>query len=158
MSSRLDTISTPKVDGTALYDMCLSTIMDCKYQCKDIILLTDGVDNSSHLSLNTTVDVIREKGVRVNVVYINSMADSVSYNLEGTTLTAENKVLDKKELEYISKQTGGVVVYITNAGDMDKVVNSVRKILQKPYKNRKKKESTGISINKLEMLLHKYVH
>lgn len=158
MNNRLDTISTPKVDGTALYDMCLSTIMDCKYQCKDIILLTDGVDNSSHMSLKTTIDVIREKGVRVNVVYINSMADSVSYKLKGTALTVKNKIPNKKELEYISKQTGGAVVYMTNAGDMDKVVNSVRKILQKPYKNRKKKESTTISIKKLEMLLHKYDH
>lgn len=65
MNSRLDTIVTPKVDGTALYDMCLSTIMDCKYQCKDIILLTDGVDNSSHLSLKTTVGLSR------NLVGIN---------------------------------------------------------------------------------------
>ena len=90
MNYMLDTISTPKVYRTAFYDMCLSAIMDCKYQCKDIILLTDGVDNSSHMSLKTTIDVIREKGVRVNVVYINSMADSVSYKLRGTALTVNN--------------------------------------------------------------------
>lgn len=46
---------------------------------------------------------------------------------------------------------------MTNADDMDNVVYFVRKILQKPYKNRKKKESTSMSIKKLEMLLHKYV-
>ena len=157
MNNRLDTIATPEVDGTALCDMCLSTIMDSKYQCKDIILLTDGVDNSSHMSLKTTVDVIREKGVRVNVVYINSMADSISYKLMGTAVTVKNKITNKKDLEYIAKQTGGVVVYMTSADDMDKVVDSVKKILQKPYMNRKKKESTSMSIKKLEMLLHKYV-
>lgn len=55
--------------------------MDTANYCRDLIVFTDGNDNSSHVSLQTVTKVMKERGVRVNIVSINSERDSVFYKL-----------------------------------------------------------------------------
>lgn len=136
MSDVLDTIVRPNNDGTALYDLCMSVAMDTTNYCRDLIVFTDGNDNSSHVSLQTVTKVMKERGVRVNIVSINSERDSVFYKHPDpeASFMIENKIPQKFDLVYLAQETGGLWMSCKNEKKMGKIIKKVISIPKRPYK------------------------
>lgn len=157
MALVLDTITQPKTgDGTALYDLCMSMVMDSTNTYRDIVIFTDGIDNCSHISLKTITEVMQQHGIRVNVVSINSEKDSVlcANQVLDSVLTVKNEQPLKSELLFLTNETGGEWVKCKNRSEIGKVVKRIAKIPCRPYKRKKASPSTGWLYDKLR---HRYL-
>ena len=157
MSLVLDTITHPQAgDGTALYDLCMSVVMDSTNTYRDIIIFTDGMDNCSHISLKTIAEVMQQHGIRVNVVSINSERDSVlvTNQLLDSVLTVENYQPLKSELHFLTNETGGEWIKCKNREEIEKVVKLIAATPNRPYKRKKVSPSTGWLYDKLR---HRYL-
>jgi len=140
----LDTITTPKKDGTALYDAILYPLAT-QQACKDIILLTDGLDNCSHVGIETAMDILKQHDIRLHVIYLNSMADSVDVNmymhpdtLEDGTVSEGYYILQRFPNEKLSENQisvwkrklvslGGQFYIIKKEDDIQSVVDNIIK-------------------------------
>lgn len=145
MSFVLDTLTQPKSgDGTALYDLCMSMVMDSTNTCRDIVIFTDGLDNCSHISLKTITEVMQQNSIRVNVVNINSERDSVLFTspVLDSALIVENEQPLKSELLFLTNETGGEWVKCKNRNEIGKVVKRIAAIPYRPYKRKKASPST----------------
>lgn len=154
MSHVLDTITQPKTgDGTALYDLCMSMVMDYTNTCRDIVIFTDGLDNCSHISLKTITEIMQQNGIRVNVVSINSERDSVlfTYPVLDSALIVENKQPLKSELLFLTNETGGEWVKCKNRNEIGKVVKRIAAIPYRPYKRKKASPSTEWLYDRLRL-------
>ena len=157
MSFVLDTITKPKYgDGTALYDLCMSMVMDSTNTYRDIIIFTDGMDNCSHISLKTITEVMQQQGIRVNVVSINSERDSVLFTspVLDSVLTVKNDQPLKSELHFLTNETGGEWIKCKNRKEIEKVVKLIAATPNRPYKRKKVSPSTGWLYDKLR---HRYL-
>ena len=154
MSLVLDTITHPQAgDGTALYDLCMSVVMDSTNTYRDIIIFTDGMDNCSHISLKTIAEVMQQHGIRVNVVSINSERDSVvvANQLLDSVLKVENYQPLKSELLFLTNETGGVWVKCKNRDEMKKIVKRIATLPYRPYKRKKTSPSTEWLYDRLRL-------
>ena len=140
----LDTITTPKKNGTALYDAILYPLAT-QQACKDIILLTDGLDNCSHIGIETAMDILKQHDIRLHVIYLNSMADSVDVNmymhpdtLEDGTVSEGHYILQRFPNEKLSENQisvwkrklvslGGQFYIIKKEDDIQSVVDNIIK-------------------------------
>lgn len=152
MSGVLDKINHPKEDGTALYDLCMSVVTDTINNYRDIIILTDGADNCSHVSLNTITNVLQKYGVRVNIVNINSERDSVLCKSvdPDTIFTIKNEMPFKSDLLYITRKTGGLLIKCKNNKDIAKVVKEIITIPKRPYKEKNLRRNEEILYTRLK--------
>lgn len=141
----LDTITQSKTDGgTALYDLCMSMVVDPTNKFRDIVIFTDGMDNSSHISLKTIVDVMQQHGVRVSVVSINSEKDSVlciSQVLDSAFVKNEQPL--ESDLLYLTCETGGQWIKCKNKNEIENVVKQIAAIPSRPYERKKSKLSAN---------------
>lgn len=154
MSFVLDTLTQPKSgDGTALYDLCMSMVMDSTNTCRDIVIFTDGLDNCSHISLKTITEVMQQNGIRVNVVNINSERDSVLFtsSVLDSALIVENEQPLKSELLFLTNETGGEWVKCKNRNEIGKVVKRIAAIPYRPYKRKKASPSTEWLYDRLRL-------
>lgn len=154
MSFMLDTLTQPKSgDGTALYDLCMSMVMDSTNTCRDIVIFTDGLDNCSHISLKTITEVMQQNGIRVNVVSINSERDSVLFTspVLDSALIVENEQPLKSELLFLTNETGGEWVKCKNRNEIGKVVKRIAAIPYRPYKRKKASPSTEWLYDRLRL-------
>lgn len=154
MSFVLDTLTQPKSgDGTALYDLCMSMVMDSTNTCRDIVIFTDGLDNCSHISLKTITEVMQQNGIRVNVVNINSERDSVLFTspVLDSALIVENEQPLKSELLFLTNETGGEWVKCKNRNEIGKVVKCIAAIPYRPYKRKKASPSTEWLYDRLRL-------
>lgn len=141
MMNVLDTISHPQIDGTALYDLCMSVAMDDKCCHCDIVIFTDGEDNFSHVSLKTVTDFMKYNGVRVNIVTICSNVGNVSYN--GTNceqdliVSKNNHTQNMTDLKCLSKETGGQLIELSNEENIKDVIRLIKSLPQKPVSKTK---------------------
>lgn len=104
-------LDEPKVDGTAIGDAMIAPI-SCDARVKDIIIITDGMNNKGYLSLNTAFSIINKFNVRVSYIYLNSCNDSINYVPKGfdEPTRVENDKVSESELKSIKKMvqlTGG---------------------------------------------------
>ena len=153
MSHLLDTITQSKTDGgTALYDLCMSMVVDSTNKFRDIVIYTDGMDNSSHISLKTIVDVMQQHGVRVSVVSINSEKDSVlciSQVLDSAYIVKNEQPLES-DLLYLTSETGGQWIKCKNKNEIENVVKQIAAIPSRPYERKKSKLSANWFCEKLK--------
>ena len=150
----LDTITQPKSgDGTAIYDLCMSMVMDSTNTYRDIVIFTDGMDNCSHISLKTIAEVMQQNGIRVNVVSINSERDSVLFTnqLLDSVLTVEIDQPLKSDLLFLTNETGGEWVKCKNRDEMKKIVKRIATIPYRAYKRKKVSPSTEWLYDRLRL-------
>ena len=135
MMNVLDSIRHPQIDGTALYDLCMSVAMDDKSFHRDIVIFTDGEDNYSHVSLKTVTDYVKYNGVRVNIVIICSNAGNVSCN--GTNceqdliVSKNNHTQNMADLKCLAKETGGQLIELSNEENIKDVIKLIKFLPQK---------------------------
>lgn len=155
MSTIFDTIANPQKDGTALYDFCLSIALNKERRYKNIILLTDGSDNGSHVSQQTTIDILNHQGIRVDIVCINSMKDSVKVKDADSIYVTKNAKPHKEELRQLARSTGGLFIDIINEKDIKKVAQLIRNVSRRTRKDVIRKELlSGSILGRIELLLN----
>ena len=102
------------------------------------------MDNSSHISLKTIVDVMQQHGVRVSVVSINSEKDSVlciSQVLDSAFVKNEQPL--ESDLLYLTCETGGQWIKCKNKNEIENVVKQIAAIPSRPYERKKSKLSAN---------------
>lgn len=110
--SKIDTSISCDRPGTATGDALLK-LSESGEKCKDIIIITDGSSNTGRFSLNTALEIVRSKGIRVSFVYVNSGTDKVDYMIDGKKESLGNYTLKEKDINKIREaveSTGGIFV------------------------------------------------
>jgi Ca-activated chloride channel family protein len=105
--------------NTAILDSLVQGIRllkNTKAKTKIIILLTDGVDNSSKVSLDSVMQELK-KNIKV---YTIGVGDGVNYEL----------------LEYIAQQTNGKMFQAYSKKDIQNIYNIIDKLEKTPLKNK----------------------
>ena len=89
-----DSVNLEKEDGTAFYDIGLFALYN-HYRglsYRDIVIITDGNDNASHISRRTFADLMAEYGVRVHIVNINSNQEMVEVEVYDSQISNVSKM------------------------------------------------------------------
>ena len=113
-------------ESTAIYDaLFLSTTLFKNSHAKDkvIILITDGIDNSSKTPRDLVIKTLKNKKIKVYTIGIG-------------------RSVNTKDLDEISKKTGGKFYWIQNANELQKVYSDINKL-------EKSKLKTKITIEKI---------
>ncbi len=113
-------------ESTAIYDaLFLSTTLFKNSHAKNkiIILITDGIDNSSKTPRDLVIKTLKNKKIKVYAIGIG-------------------KSVNAKDLEEISKKTGGRFYWIQNANELQKVYDDINRL-------EKSKLKTKITIEKI---------
>lgn len=141
----LDSVNLEKEDGTAFYDIGLFALYN-HYRglsYRDIVIITDGNDNASHISRRTFADLMAEYGVRVHIVNINSNQERVEVEDNDSRISNVSKVevnniiANATVLNQLTKSTGGVYIEVRCLSDVEKAVAYVVNRIKTESKSRK---------------------
>jgi von Willebrand factor type A domain len=108
---------------TSIYDAldeAIRMLAQAHYRSRAIILVTDGMDNTSTLTEKQAISDALRLGVRIFAVGIgdpSASAESATYTTGPFTVTDESARLDKQSLIPITRDTGGALFV---AGDVSK--------------------------------------
>lgn len=134
----IDTVANPVNDGTSVSNALLYTLLKTK-DVKSLIVLCDGLDNTAHVSLNSTLDILEKSGVQLNMVYFNSYNDSCYYDIRVadslTSTLMKNDIVDREILKNVAKKikkNGGNIYYIKNEEDINAILPTIIKVAQTP--------------------------
>jgi len=108
--------------NTAILDSLLQSVRllkDSKAKTKIIILLTDGMDNSSKIGINDIIQELQKYNIKVYTIGIGDET-VVNYNL----------------LRYISKKTGGKTFEALSPKDISDIYNTIDKLEKTDIKNK----------------------
>jgi len=106
--------------NTAILDSLVQSIRllkKSKAKTKIIILLTDGIDNSSRVDLNDVINEIKQNHIKV---YTIGIGDEVNYNL----------------LEYLSNNSNGKTFKAYSVNDLAKIYKAIDKLEKTNIKNK----------------------
>lgn len=140
----IDTVSFPQypqVDGTALGDAMLAAPAMGE-DIRDVILVTDGMNNAGHFTLRTAIDILAQYNIRISLIYLNSCKDSVDYPFPDSLITMSNSYLEPKQVKDISKlieSTGGLFAKITSEKELNGILPKLQAIVSKPRRQTKAK-------------------
>jgi len=132
LNNYLDTLQKRYADGTALYDALVYPIASLS-GCKNVVLISDGSDNGSHISMKTAFDILKDYEIRPFVVIVNSMRDSVMCTFENVfkeeveKLIPNEKLEDAKfnELKFYCQSLGGDLYIVQSENDIRKVTTRI---------------------------------
>lgn len=112
--------------GTAMYDAVIAAAdhigkaVSCKKRV--LVVVTDGEDNSSRMSLQQAINANRE--VRSPIIYGIGMPNEPA---------PSHRSYDRHALELLTSSTGGALFYTGNLKDLDKVALKVGDEIQNLY-------------------------
>ena len=156
-----DTANLPQCGGSALYDACMAAALDTAGHYRHIVVLTDGMENASHLSLNTLAAVLQHEGVSVHIVNINSQRDSVSYQLtdsDTVCLVAQPACQQfESDLKWLARQTGGKYLKLNHVDKLPKVVEWLVRLPQRPLKKQPLPQSPNWVMESLKCRFLRFV-
>lgn len=132
----VDLVEEPKKDGTAIGDAMVTPIAQGA-NVKDIIVITDGSNNTGHLSLETAFKIMQRYNVRVSYVYLNSGKDSVQLMLKGALkkITTANTRVPEEELQQIKamvEHSGGIFRVAANRSELMGYLNQLKHLVESP--------------------------
>lgn len=129
----IDGLNINNADGTALYDIGLYALY-CNFFAnpyKNIVIITDGNDNSSHISAQTFADLMTAYGIRVTIIGINSLKENIDAQIFNTktnkyeTINIENSIPDTAILKKITSSTGGEYIEIKDIKDVRDAITRI---------------------------------
>lgn len=133
---------TAKVDGTSSADAMLAALSK-GFKVKDLILISDGINNDGHFTMTTAFKLLNCFGTRVHYIYLNSLKDSVGYHLPKTTdddsysdesVTLENEMLTPqaiKQITNLTRQTGGDFYVVKTSEDLKSLIPKIEERISK---------------------------
>jgi Ca-activated chloride channel family protein len=114
---------------TALYDAIidgLRRVRQGRHQKKALVVLTDGLDNSSLASLRQTVDAARRAGVLIYTIGIGNPNAHFSPSVAGLSfgpfsvvVGGDDDRVDARTLQELSEETGAKLFLLDTAGVID---------------------------------------
>jgi len=154
--------------GTALYDAVLlgsDELMKKQTGRKAMMLLSDGVDNGSKVTLNSAIESAQRSDT---LVYSIRFADNEGYGNSGLgglgfpggmgrrggmggNRMPQNRVDGKKILEQISRETGGSYFEVTNKMPLDKIYDRIEEDLRNQYSLGYTSDQTGSGYRKIHV-------
>lgn len=151
-------LEEPLNDGTAIGNAMIAPI-SCGEKPRDIVIITDGANNSGYLSLKTAFDVINKYNVRVSYIYINSGKDSVDYVSKGVeeTIRVKNEQAPDSELKFIQKMvqlTGGLFGVAHNKNELFAYLPKLQRLIASPKTRSRNNNELDDKI--LERFLNKF--
>lgn len=129
----IDGLNINNADGTALYDIGLYALY-CYFFAnpyKNIVIITDGNDNSSHISAQTFANLMTAYGIKVTIIGINSLKENIDAQIFDTktnkyeTINIENNIPDTAILKKITSSTGGEYIEIKDIKDVRDAITRI---------------------------------
>ncbi len=106
---------------TSLYDVILQgliTVQRGRYDKKALLVVTDGMDNTSTHSLDDVIAQARKQGVLIYSIGIgNPSSPAASFAIGPFLLSDESERVDAKTLKTLSSETGAKTYIIEKIGD-----------------------------------------
>ena len=159
----IDSINTRDVDGSAMYDVGLFALYNAYngISYKDILLITDGNDNASHISRKTFTDLMAAYGVRVHIIIINSNKARVEadlYDKQNNLLRTEidNEIADIRILKELAKSTGGECIEIKSELDVEDAISQISISIEKKAKKRRPSKLYKIENDMVNLIVTDY--
>ena len=159
----IDSINIRDVDGSALYDVGLFSLYNAYngISYKDILLITDGNDNASHISRKTFADLMAAYGIRVHIIIINSNKEKVEvdlYDKQNNLLRTEidNDIANISILKELTASTGGECVEIKCELDVEDAISQISIAIDKKAKNRRPTKLYNIENNMVNLIATDY--
>lgn len=133
LEAALNLVDTPTMselsvgagDGTSLYDTVIKASNDIMKQRQDrkaLILLTDGVDNSSNASITDAIETAQRLDT---LIYSILFADPQAYAFGG--------VSGRGALQRLSKDTGGGFFEVSKKTSIDEIFSAIEDELRSQY-------------------------
>ena len=111
-------LSRRKVGATALFDGCAlaaTKAADGKHTRRAVLLLSDGVDTVSSMSLVDVEGLLKRAGVRLFAVEVGDRRSGGVYEEGGF-----------RNLSRLAKASGGAIYRLNKAGELDSILAAVR--------------------------------
>lgn len=124
VKGKVDTTKGVTHYGTAIGDALLAPLAQGR-KVKDLIVLTDGSNNTGHFSLHTAMELLRNHHIRVSYVYLNSGNPKIDYPFADSTRSVGNDCLKEPEIEAIRQDvasTGGIFLQAKSTDELIQVV------------------------------------
>ena len=158
-----DSLNIKEVDGSALYDVGLFFLYN-HYRglsYRDIVIITDGVNNTSHISSKTFADLMAKYGVRIHIVSINSNKEIVEADVydnlnNRSKVEIDNIIGEKDTLRELTKSTGGEYLEVRHISEIEDTVNSIVNAIGRKVKAKKPSKQYNISDNILKEIAIEY--
>lgn len=148
----VDSLNIREVDGSALYDIGLFSLYNYYRgsSYSNIVIVTDGADNSSHISGRTFADLMAKYGVRIHIVYINSNKEKVEAdvydNLNNRSKVEIDNIIGERDiLRELTKYTGGEYLEVRHISEIEDTVNSIVNAIKRKAKSQKPSKQYNIS-------------
>lgn len=156
----IDSLNIRDVDGSAMYDIGLFSLYN-GIPYNDILLITDGNDNASHISRKTFTDLMAVYGIRVHVIIINSNKEKIEadlYDTQNNLLRTEidNDIADISILKDLTKSTGGKCVEVKNELDVDDAISQISIAIEKKGKKRRPSKLYNIENDMVNLIVSDY--
>ena len=156
----IDSLNIRDVDGSAMYDIGLFSLCN-GIPYNDILLITDGNDNASHISRKTFTDLMAVYGIRVHVIIINSNKEKIEadlYDTQNNLLRTEidNDIADISILKDLTKSTGGKCVEVKNELDVDDAISQISIAIEKKAKKRRPSKLYNIENDMVKLIVSDY--
>ena len=159
----IDSINIRDLDGSAMYDVGLFSLYNAYngISYKDILLITDGNDNASHISRKTFTDLMAAYGVRVHIIIINSNKARVEadlYDKQNNLLRTEidNEIADIRILKELAKSTGGECIEIKSELDVEDAISQISISIEKKAKKRRPSKLYKIENDMVNLIVTDY--
>lgn len=159
----IDSINIRDLDGSAMYDVGLFSLYNAYngISYKDILLITDGNDNASHISRKTFTDLMAAYGVRVHIIIINSNKERVEadlYDKQNNLLRTEidNEIADIRILKELAKSTGGECIEIKSELDVEDAISQISISIEKKAKKRRPSKLYNIENDMVNLIVTDY--
>lgn len=159
----IDSINIRDLDGSAMYDVGLFSLYNAYngISYKDILLITDGNDNASHISRKTFTDLMAAYGVRVHIIIINSNKERVEadlYDKQNNLLRTEidNEIADIRILKELAKSTGGECIEIKSELDVEDAISQISISIEKKAKKRRPSKFYKIENDMVNLIVTDY--
>jgi len=117
-------------DGTAIGDginNALLRLRDSQAKSKVIILLTDGVSNTGHISPMTAAEIAKEQGVRVYTIGIGKNGMAPYPMPTGVVMPIEVRI-DEPMMRKISEETGGKYFRARKNAELSAIYNDINQL------------------------------
>lgn len=135
--------SIPKLklaDGTAIgmgLGLAVNEFLEDNSKYKNIILLTDGVNNSGAISPRMAAYLANKNGIRVYTIGLGSLEKEVPYPVNtqfGEQIHYISVEIDEKVLTQIAQITGGKYYRATDNNSLDSIYEEIAQNISKGFK------------------------
>ncbi len=115
--------SKQETGATTLYDGCALAVDGLaagRHEGRFVLLLSDGLDTLSELSIEDVTNMLKRTGVRLFAIEVGERSP-----------VPEHRQLGFRNLEQLAKASGGAAYRVKKASEFDSILTSIRALLRR---------------------------